>query len=117
MSFFEKIAEEYYEDTQEGLIQSVAEQMAILFSNRHDKYWAYDFAQRTMVPIHEVFNISCFAPEFARKLAYAIEVFDKRVFDVQVSVAPMHCGAKIYIECKARYYDEVIKIPTLSFDL
>ncbi len=117
MSFFEKIAQEYYDESHDGLIQSVAEQMAILFSNRNDKYWAYDFNKRKMVGIHDVFHLDYYSPEFEKKLAYALGIFDRRIFDIKVSVVKTHCGAQVFVECKAMYYDQVIKIPVLSFDL
>ena len=117
MSFFEKITQEFYDETANSVMRSVAEQLATLFSNRHDKYWAYDFIKQKPLALHEVFKFDYYSPEFAKKLAYAITVFDTRVFDVQVSVAKAQCGAQIFIECKARCADGVIKIPVLTFDL
>ena len=117
MSFFQKIAQDVYEDGTETLIQSVVEQMAILFSNRNDKYWAYDFKNGAIVALHDVFKMDYLSPEFARKLGYIISVFDPRIENVKVAVQSANFGAKIFIECTVRHDEEVVIVPMMSFDL
>jgi len=117
MSFFQKIAEDVYETSQNTLIQSVGEQMAILFSNRNDKYWAFDFSKQTIVPLHDVFKMDYLSPEFSRKLGHIISIFDPRLANVKVVVVNEGHAIKIYIECTAKHEDEVVKIPVMMFDL
>lgn len=117
MSFFQKIAEDVYETGPSALIQSVAEQMAILFSNRNDKYWAFDFTKQTIVPLHDVFKMDYLSPEFSRKLGYIISIFDPRLANVKVAAVNEGHGVKIYIECNAKHEGSVVKIPVMMFDL
>lgn len=118
MSFFAKIAKEYDEaDAKHAFVHSIAEQVAMLFSNRHDKYWAYDFKKNEICPIHEIFSIDYILPEFSRRLARAIEVFDRRVSNARVDVKRDVGSVKIMVNGNAKFEGKVLKLPTMVFTL
>jgi hypothetical protein len=117
MSFLTKISQEYTKDNEESLLHSVVNQLILLFSNRNDKYWAWDFEKHKIVAIHEVFQMNYSAPEFAKSLALAIKAFDARLFDIKLSVSVAENIYSVFIECKALYKDIKIIVPKLVFDL
>ena len=114
MSFFHKLAQQK-EDI--SLIESVVSQLEILFSNRYDQYWAYNFKTNKIFAMHEVFAMNYFSPEFERKLEEAIKVFDSRICDVTVKVSKMQDSAKIAIEAIACHLNEKVELPEMNFML
>lgn len=117
MSFLANIAQENVQHNHEALIESVINQLIILFSNRNDKYYAYDFKEAKVVAIHEIFQLDYAAPEFAKALVFGIKAFDARLFDIKLSVSTKQNGYSLFIECKATHKDITVEIPQLAFDL
>lgn len=117
MSFFNKISqyEDFELDDKTMLINSIAQQLEILFSNRNDKYYVYDFANKEIIAIHEVFQLNYLLPEFSRKLVQVIQAFDSRMKNTVVSVVKTQMGMKIMISSNAIMQDKLIKIPDMSY--
>ena len=117
MSLFKKIAQENEVNDDDALIHSVIDQLVILFSNRNDKYWIWDFKESKLIALHEIFKLDYASADFANALLKAIEAFDARVFDVNIALKAEETCYKIFVECKAVENNQEVKIPKLIFDL
>lgn len=118
MSLLKKFFDEEKEqDSENNLINSVMNQIAILFSNRNDCYWTYDFTNEQIIAIHEIFKLQYSSIEFSQKLAKAIEVFDRRIKNVKVNVEKIGASFKIAIDAQVEIENKLIKIPKLRFDI
>lgn len=116
MSLFEKICEQEV-NTQEFLIESVTNQIAIIFANRNDQYWAFDVDKLEMIAVHDLFKMDLFSPSFARGLARAIQVFDRRIKDVKIDVIIEKSQVVIFINANVRFQETVVPIVNLKFAL
>jgi hypothetical protein len=116
MTFFEKITGNY-DPSERKLIESIMDQLNILFSNRNDPYWAYDVKNKKTCAIHEIFLLDYLSPEFAHKLARAIEIFDPRVFNVKIKVIKKNLEINIIINGKYIFNNSQNSLPKLEFNI
>lgn len=117
VSFFEKIAGIIEENSHDALLKSVVEQIAILFSNRNDAYWAYDFRKGELCAIHEIFKIDYFSPEFSRRLSRVIEIFDARIISAKVNVTKEKGAPIVTVDCVAMHEGKRVVLQPISFNL
>ena len=82
MSFLERI-----NDNDLDNMQSIVNQIAIIFSNRNDVYYTYDFKRLKLIAVHEIFKFDYFSPEFSLRLKECIEAVDPRVENIIINVS------------------------------
>lgn len=101
MAFLDKLIEEGQERKKKK-IELIAEEIEILFSNRHDKYWAYNFKTGEIVGIHEIFKEEKPSREFTSKLKEGIEAYEPRIEEVEIEVEREEMALKIKIKGKIK---------------
>jgi hypothetical protein len=117
VSFFEKLLGEESIDSEQNFIKSVTNQIAILFANRNDQYWAYDFKNKEIMPLHELFKLEYTSNEFLKKFAKTICAFDRRIEKVDVSTDKINGQLKLIIDATSIFQEKKIKIPTITLVL
>lgn len=115
MSLFEKLIKEDFSDQDNELLKSITNQIAVLFSNRSDLYYSYNFYKKKLCAIHEIFEMNYFDVEFPNRLKDAIESFEPRIKDVFISV--LKKNNHIEIGVTAKLVKNNASIPPLKFHL
>jgi hypothetical protein len=100
MSLLEKIAHENFDRKDDNLIRSITEQINMIFHNRVDQYYSYNFSKNKLVAIHEVFKLDYFSPEFLARFAQVVEAFEPRLENVNILVAKKNNQAQLIIQAQ-----------------
>ncbi|WP_342261873.1 hypothetical protein [Alphaproteobacteria bacterium endosymbiont of Tiliacea citrago] len=64
---------------EKNVIESIIENLQVLFSNRTDEYWSYDNNSQSIVALHDIFKLDKFSEDFLYKLSCGIELWDPRI--------------------------------------
>lgn len=118
MSFIDKfIGRAESVDPKARMIESITINIANMFANRCDEYWAYDFVAGELVAIHEAFKKDPFSQDFAAYLTRAIAVYDNRIRNISVEVIRREGEVSVMINGCCKCGDEILALPAMKFKL
>lgn len=116
MSLFDKICSDD-SGSKEAVLESITNQIAVIFANRNDQYWAFDIDNKAIIQVHDLFKQDIFSVAFSRQLARVLEVFDRRIKDVSVVVTVINSQTVVFISGYYVFGGAKVPITNLKFSI